>query len=263
MKHFLILLLPFIISHAVWAADTSELCAENTTSNQLSFAQNIIPRASTEITLITWNAHKFADSQFFTDLKHLSADADILMVQEAIHSHDWQAAFQSNFPMSFSFFKSFCIREQATGVMTAARTQLNSNQTLTSPVGEPLSDTPKVSGYSQVTINNHLIHLINTHALNFNTGGDFEEQIDQITHFIAGLSGPVIWAGDFNTWNPLRKAYLNEAGRKLGLTHLVPNPDQRLLVLDHIYIRGLTVLKAEVLTENSSDHFPVRTVLKF
>lgn len=263
MKQLLSFSLAFIALTTFAADSSSELCLNDSKANQLSFFQSIHPRNSQEITLVTWNAHKFEDRQFFYDLKELSQTSDILMVQEAMHSSAWQAAFASHFSMSFSFFKSFCNGDdQATGVMTAARELLESNQTLTSPGTEPITFTPKVSGYSIVKINTQLIHLINTHALNFNTGADFEAHIDQIAQFIAGLSGPVIWAGDFNTWNPLRKSYLNEKAKALGLTHLIPNPDQRNLILDHVYIRGLTATKTEVLTQNSSDHFPVRTILK-
>lgn len=254
-----------IFSHTAFAngiAERSHLCL--TEENQVSFAKSIESRNSDEISLITWNAHKFDDSRFFDDLKHLSQDSDILMVQEAMHSSSWQQTLASQLPMSFSFFKSFCNGDfQATGVMTAARGLLEFNRTLTSPKTEPITATPKVSGYSQVVINNQVIHLINTHALNFNTGEHFEMQIDSLAKFIANLQGPVIWAGDFNTWNPGRLSFLNDrAQRVAGLRHLTPALDRRFLVLDHVYVRGLEPIKIEVLTENSSDHFPIRAVFK-
>lgn len=263
MKSFLFSSL-LVLSLSALAADKSALCKKSNSSHQISFAQSIQPRATDEITVITWNAHKFDDKKFFHDLKRLSQSSDILMVQEALHSEKWQMAFESHFSMSFSFFKSFCRdNDQATGVMTAARGLLESNQTLISTGVEPIISTPKVTGYSMVQINGQVVHLLNTHALNFNTGMAFEDQMDQVTNFIAGLSGPVIWAGDFNTWSASRLAYLNNKVQSVGLQHLKPIVDNRRLMLDHIYVRGLSAQKTEVLTEKTSDHFPVRTILKF
>lgn len=261
MKHMLFSSL-LILTAQAFAADTSALCGTEP-QRQISFSKSAETRDYNEITLVTWNAHKFQDARYFYDLKKLAENSDILMVQEAMHSTAWQTAFASHFPMSFSFFKSFCNSDQkATGVMTASRGQLQQNRTLVSPWTEPVTFTPKVSGYSQVVLNKQLIHLINTHALNFNTGSDFEDQIDQIIQFISKLQGPLIWAGDFNTWSPWRKSYLYEKTRSAGLTHLIPQDDPRYLVLDHIYVRGLSPLKVEVLNHDSSDHYPLRAVLK-
>lgn len=260
MKHLLLSSL-LILSVTAFGADNSELCRANS-PRQISFSKSPQTRDFNEITLITWNAHKLADPRFFYDLKALSERSDILMVQEAMHSTAWQAAFASHFQMSFSFFKSFCDGDnQATGVMTASRGLLEHNRTIVSPWTEPITFTPKVSGYSQVVLNNQIIHLINTHALNFNTGSDFEAQIDNLIQFIAGLQGPVIWAGDFNTWSPGRKNYLYEKTRAIGLTHVIPAEDHRRLILDHIYVRGFGVRDIEVLKNESSDHYPMRAVL--
>jgi endonuclease/exonuclease/phosphatase (EEP) superfamily protein YafD len=165
-------------------------------------------------------------------------------------------------PFSFNFFKSFCWGDSANGVLTGSRFPLERNTAVISPGTEPIASTPKVSGYSQIKIDNKIVHIINTHALNFNSGSLFETQIDQLVRFIGTLQGPVIWAGDFNTWNPLRKSYLNEQTAKVGLVHDVPTNDDRFLILDHIYVRGFSVIKTEVVSEKSSDHVPLRTTLR-
>ncbi len=242
----------------------SVLCNEQSKADQISFSNSIVSRGPSDlVTVFSWNGQKFQDSQYFYDVKKFSTTSDIIMIQEAMHSAGWQAAFASHMSMSFSFHKSFCDFDNlATGVMTAARYQLEEPLTLTSPGTEPGSFTPKVSGYSTVTINNKKVHLINTHALNFNTGRDFEQQIEQLADFISKLNGPIIWAGDFNTWSPGRKAFLNMHAAKLGLIHLVPSVEPRLLILDHIYVRGFTPVSAEIIEMDSSDHDPIRAVLK-
>ncbi|MBC7465406.1 MAG: endonuclease/exonuclease/phosphatase family protein [Bdellovibrio sp.] len=246
-----------------YADDSSVLCQQDQV-RQLSFSRQVISRVkpSNEVSLVTWNAHKLEDKNFFFDLKKLSESSDLLMVQEAVHTTAWQAAFASHMPFAFSFNKSFCWDDKANGVMTASRIGLNNNLALLSPGTEPGSFTHKVTGYSQILVGGKVVHVINTHALNFNVGIAFEEQIDHLVKFMAQLQGPIIWAGDFNTWNPLRTDYLNEKAKTLGLSHVNPARDSRFLVLDHIYVRGFTAISAEVLDLQSSDHFPIKATLR-
>ncbi len=252
-----------VVAFTTQAQEASELCGQ-VFNDHISFSNQIQIRNVSEITLITWNAHKFEDKQFVTDLKKLSDTSDLMLIQEAMHSTNLQNSFANSFPFSFSFHKSFCTSDRkATGVMSAARFLLQNTLTLVSPGTEPFSFTPKVSAYSQMIVNNQIVHVINTHALNFNTGSDFERQMDQVANFISQLSGPIIWAGDFNTWNPERKKYLEHLTQSLQLEHLNPEKDPRNLILDHIFVRGFTALKTEVLTQKSSDHLPLRTTLKF
>ncbi|AGH94741.1 endonuclease/exonuclease/phosphatase family protein [Pseudobdellovibrio exovorus] len=262
LKSSLVVLLSF--TALVAQANTSVLC--NSSHNQHSFANQIQSREhSQELSVITWNAHKLADNQFLPDLATLSTDSDIILIQEAMHSNDLQNYFASQFDLSFSFHKSFCNKEnQATGVMTASRYLLQSNLTLVSTDTEPFTFTPKVSGYSAVQIPEiGVVHIINTHGLNFNTGSKFKRQMTEISKFIAQLEGPVIWAGDFNTWNSDRQAHLDKNAAALGLHHLKPTNEKRNLKLDHIYVRGLELQSVELLRHiKSSDHLPLKAVFK-
>ncbi len=242
--------------------DISTLCSS--AHNQLSFSQNITPRITTAATLsvLTWNAHKFSDSQFFYDVKNLSEKSDLIFMQEALHSTGWQKAFASYMPFDWSFNKSFCIDSQATGVMTGSRYPLMTPRTITSPGTEPILDTSKVSGISFIEFQNKKIMLITTHALNFNLGSDFEDQIDQLINLISQTNLPIIWAGDFNTWSPGRRSYLFSQAISQGLEPLIPKNDPRYLKLDHVLVRGFRSVKTEVLDQfKSSDHLPVMSEL--
>lgn len=252
-----------LVSVALYAhaEDNSALCQQDNL-RQITFTNKATVRNANEITILSWNAHKLADKKYFFDLKKLSETTDIMMVQEAIHTTAWQNAFASHMPFAFSFNKSFCWNDTANGVLTASRFGLANNVALVSPGVEPGSFTPKVSGYSQVKIGNTWVHIMNTHALNFNVGISFENQIDQLVNFLKQVQGPIIWAGDFNTWNPLRMNYLNEQAKALGLVHLTPKNDSRTLKLDHIYVRGFLVTSTEILDNKTSDHQPVQAILK-
>ncbi len=251
-----------LVANFSYAQSTSNLCAKSD-QNQISFSNSVEKRQSQELTVITWNAYKYSDPVFFTDFKRLSETADLFLVQEAMHSFDLEKAFALNINFDFSFHKSFCMPgKRATGVMNSARFELMNNVTLVSPDVEPLSLTPKVTAYSQIYFNGQIVHVFNTHALNFNIGIPFERQMFAIAKEISRISGPVIWAGDFNTWNGLRKNYMEKITTALKLKHLKPAKDPRNLILDHIYIKGFSFGESEVLIESSSDHFPVRAVLK-
>lgn len=257
--------LPAILLLATQAssAGTSSLCRSNSNTRNIVFTSQISERNHNEFSVITWNAHKLADENFLPDLLTLSEDADLILIQEAMHSDLLADQHASQFPFEFSFFKSFCNSDDmATGVMNMARTSLMNNRTLVSPDNEPLAGTPKVSGYSQLNVPGiGIVHVINTHGLNFNLGKKFARQVDAVARFARQLEGPLIWAGDFNTWSDWRKNYLREATEKLGLKHLKPAYDTRRLKLDHIYARGLTVRSIDLLVNiRSSDHLPIKVI---
>ncbi len=242
----------------------SVLCTQNSNLNQRSFSEAVQMRTDAEFTLVNWNAHKLADSKFISDLALLGISADLITLQEAMHSAEYEELFIKNFNFDMSFFKSFCSgkKQEATGVMNLSRLRLENNLTLVSPGREPITNTPKVSGYSLIRIEGiGPVHVINTHALNFNLGGDFKRHIDSIGQLIEQLEGPVIWVGDFNTWNVLRTNHLVKVTEKLGLKHVELTNDERILKLDHVFVRGLTVKSAEVLKGfKSSDHKPIRVI---
>jgi endonuclease/exonuclease/phosphatase (EEP) superfamily protein YafD len=215
---------------------------------------------------LTWNAHKLDDVNFLPDLGDLSRDVDIILIQEGMHSENYAKDLINTLNFNFTFYKSFCNSDQqATGVMTLSRYNLQDTHNLVSPDTEPILNTPKVSGYAKINVAGiGDVHIINTHGLNFNFGIKFKNQIDQISEFISQLHGPVIWAGDFNTWIGFRANYLNKKAKELGLSHIKPeNEKRRFLKLDHIYTRGLNLVEAELLSNyKSSDHWPIKAVFE-
>ncbi len=257
-----VLVLQFVVLSG-WSAD-SILC-DKAAPNQLSFSSLLQLRNSPDFSLITWNAHKLADKNFMPDLLQLSRDADVVIIQEAMHNSELEATFKGGFEFSFSFYKSFCTSDkQATGVMNASRYLLQNNLNLPSPDLEPVTNTPKVSGYSAIKIPEiGVVHIINTHGLNFDIGAKFDNQIVKLAEFIEKLQGPVIWAGDFNTWSSARLKFLDKKTRALGMTHLLPKIDNRSQKLDHVFVKGLEVIDVQILENiKSSDHLPMKALFR-
>ena len=84
-----------------------------------------------------------------------------------------------------------------------------------------------------------------------------------LLHKIEPISGPMIFSGDFNTWNKTRLRTLQTITQQLDLT-MVEYPDIRPIKtlnrqpLDHIFYRGLQLKKSRAISvPHISDHNPI------
>jgi endonuclease/exonuclease/phosphatase (EEP) superfamily protein YafD len=128
--------------------------------------------------------------------------------------------------------------------------------------------------------------VVNTHALVFERGEKltgYRRQLADLEVVLAGHNGPLVWAGDLNTWNRSRLELVRALADRLGLVEIetftgdVPrttghfgsegsnrrwgvDPD---LALDRIFVRGLTVRGSRVLNETASDHVPLLADLEY
>lgn len=244
-------------------ASPSALC-ESDAKKLIQFSEGITVRSENTIEVLTWNVLKFQREKSFSDMTYLTSKSDIAFIQESIHSVEIQNQFAKNISMDWTFYKSFCRDYGASGVQIGTRFIQQQVQAIKAPALEPIVNTPKVTGFSTIEIKGVKVLLVNIHGLNANQGLDFERHIDQIYEIISKFDGPVIWAGDFNTWNPIRTLYLKNKAEKLGMTLLKPKVDNRKMKLDHIVVRGFIVKSVSILdTYNSSDHWPVRAELEF
>lgn len=242
-------------------ANPSALC--NSNDSLMRFSSSIVPTETKIIEVLTWNVLKFKRENSFSDFANLTAKSDIAFIQESVHSADLQNKTAQSVSMDWTFFKSFCREYGATGVQTGTRYAQLDTDALLAPAVEPVVNTPKVTGFSVVEISGRKVLLINVHGLNANKGLDFEKHMDQIVDEAAKFEGPIIWAGDFNTWSPARLTYLKNKAQSIGMMLLVPEADSRKLKLDHILVRGFKAKSVKVLdTYVSSDHWPVTAELE-
>jgi endonuclease/exonuclease/phosphatase (EEP) superfamily protein YafD len=137
---------------------------------------------------------------------------------------------------------------------------------LTTQGREPLTATPKIALLTYYAWpNEHQILLVtNIHAINFVTLKIFEMQLNQLEAILIQHPGPLILAGDFNTWHQQRLNLLHAMKTRLQLKSVFFKNKQaikRVLLsppLDHIFYRGLCQKQAEVLAHIvSSDHAPL------
>ena len=104
--------------------------------------------------------------------------------------------------------------------------------------------------------------VVNSHLINFVSFNKFKAHLDQVFQTLEHHDGPVLLAGDFNTWNGKRMRYFNALALLFSLTEATmirqPRLSHLFRHLDHVYYRGLDVVDAHVHTHiHSSDHYPI------
>ncbi len=186
---------------------------------------------------------------------------DIVLMQEAVMSETWTGIWKNIHTFTWGFFRSFSLgKHTETGVLTGSKFHQKILRILPSLDTEPLLRTPKASGISLIEIvgRKEQLLVINTHAMNFNFGTPFLRQIQTVYEAIKDHEGPMIWAGDFNTWSKKRFIELRKITELLGLEWLEPENDRRFLKLDHILYRGIIPKYATIGSNvKTSDHFPI------
>jgi endonuclease/exonuclease/phosphatase (EEP) superfamily protein YafD len=217
------------------------------------------------IRLLTWNIHKEDDAGWQDDLARFAADNDILLLQE-VRLVDPLTETLQRAGLRWLMASSFIYRDVDTGVVTASRAP--SVAQCTQRVTEPIIRLPKSSVVTWFPIagSRKTLAVANLHSINFAlTLGAYEQQFAEVAHALAEHDGPVILAGDLNTWTDERLAALQNLGRSLGLTEIPFETGRSRFFgreLDHILVRGLSVERAAAIGVESSDHNPVTAVLR-
>jgi endonuclease/exonuclease/phosphatase (EEP) superfamily protein YafD len=216
------------------------------------------------IKLLNWNVQKATHPDLSTDLARLMPGVDLVTFQEARLQAAPVDALEAYSHALFAV--GYTTSTQTTGVLTVSKTPPLSHCRLSHQ--EPWLGTPKATSVSYFSIAERALSLmvINLHAVNFTVGSaDFQQQIGDAALLIRAHSGPVVFAGDFNTWNASRQSSLLELVDELGLEAVVFADDQRVQVLgytlDHILVRGLDVIDSQTYQMDSSDHNPQAVVL--
>lgn len=230
--------------------------------------------SSTSLTVLVWNLHKEADSTMQANLRVIADDADLLLFQEAYFSSDYYSMLA---PLEIDHWDeatAFRLLSSegliGTGVSTGGKWMSLSSTDFPSDTVEPIIGTSKQSLISYYALKDSASTLlvINTHAINFVTSGEFDHEMRRLAEVIEKHDGPMIWAGDFNTWNFTRLEHLLTAIDDLGLEAVRFLDGSRKTFnghpLDHVFYRGLTVKKVhDYMQLSSSDHLPLKVTFNF
>lgn len=237
-----------------------------TISNDVySCYQNPLPQAidvSNGLNVTVWNIYKQNRDNWRSALNALTNESQLVLLQEASMSEEMQSWITSGLWGSnrVNAFEAF---NQSAGVLNLASHLPIEACAYTHE--EPWLQLPKSALWSRYQLSNgEQLAVVNIHAVNFTLGTeDYVQQLSALTSTLREYRGPIIFAGDFNSWSEARFDALQKALNEVGLAEVAFSPDHRTqfvtgLVLDHIFYRGLTVRNAKAPESDASDHNPMQ-----
>jgi endonuclease/exonuclease/phosphatase (EEP) superfamily protein YafD len=226
-------------------------------------AEALDPRA---IRILTWNIHKQGDPGWQEDLARFIADDDVVLLQEAVLEPRLRSVIEGA-GLRWVMASSFIYSSIDIGVVTGSRKLPLTS--CTQRVTEPLIRIPKsgIITWFRLAGQEETLAIVNVHAINFAlTLGGYRAQLEALGAALEHHPGPIIFAGDLNTWTDARNEAMRAVAARLGMTEIAFKEDRRTLFmgkqLDHIYVRGLEVSAADAIPVTSSDHNPVRATLR-
>ena len=214
------------------------------------------------IRFLNWNIYKGKNDNWAEDLLTFIEERDIVTIQEAHLSDELESVLaRQNFQWTLNV--AFNLDNRPSGVMTASRVPALNSCGMRHV--EPLiraHKTALVSLYPIEGIEGTLL-VANIHGINFTLGTSaYKRQIEQLFNMVRGHEGPVVIAGDFNTWNQERMEIVREQVVAAKLKSLDYSQHIRTQVfgnaLDHVFFRGLEPLAHHSWQVDSSDHNPTR-----
>jgi len=213
------------------------------------------------ISLLNWNTFKGSKKNWGTDLQRLIQGKDIVTLQEALLDEELHKALDIQ-NLYWALTTAFIYKKSKVGVLTAAR--VNPNKLCSLSTNEPIIRLPKtllMSKYPLLGRSDELL-VVNIHSVNFTFDIDkYKKQIQTLQKVIQKHQGPMIIAGDFNSWSKQRMQVLKQFRQSLSLTKLPEQNHTRTRVfgnvIDHIFYRGLLPINIETFEVNSSDHNPI------
>lgn len=220
--------------------------------------------------VLIWNIHKQGDSGWQRDLSAFAAASDVMLLQETVLQPPLRDILDDS-GLRWVMASSFLFGADDIGVLTATR--IMPMASCTQRVVEPLIRIPKSAVISWLPIagtragSRETLAIVNVHSITFELSLDtYRAQLEALADALAEHRGPIILAGDFNTWSDARDRVVAETAARLGLTELDLRVDRRAVFfgrhLDHIFIRGLQMIDVGAIPVTSSDHNPVAATLR-
>ncbi|MGR5259138.1 endonuclease/exonuclease/phosphatase family protein [Vibrio astriarenae] len=214
-----------------------------------------------QIDVLVWNIYKQNRHNWKVTLDRLSRDSHLVLLQEASLTKElqgWigQGHWNGN---AVDAFKAFDV---SAGVLNVAK-ELPAKACAYIEL-EPWLRLPKSALYAEYALSNgERLAVVNIHSVNFTYGTqEYHRQLSRLVAQLQKHQGPIIAAGDFNSWSADRVEVMQQALNKVGLKPALFEPDYRKqfvngLPLDHIYYRGLTLKTAKAPKTDASDHNPL------
>ncbi|MCB1702396.1 MAG: endonuclease/exonuclease/phosphatase family protein [Pseudomonadales bacterium] len=251
---------------ALWLATAGAMAAAQPAADQCITDMAESEALSGQLDILSWNIQKSSNLGWEKDLAQLSDGVNLAFIQEASLQAGIPQVFSN--PLYQAFARGYTTAEFETGVLTLSSSSPSLRCHFTS--WEPWLGTPKATSVTEFPLAGRSDRLltINLHAVNFALGlEDFRSQFQALADMLTQHEGPVILAGDLNTWSQERQLLVDAFTSEFGLAPVAFNPDLRTTVfghaLDHIYVRGMHATAAKVVPVATSDHNPLLVRLAF
>ena len=214
--------------------------------------------------IFCWNINKNnPDPGFPLYLQNIARrkKVDFLLFQEARFKNRGSCSF-GNF--TFDAAANLELKGTFYGVLTASKIESKSAKAYLSDEKEGMIGTHKSLLLSQYLFGDGTpLLILNIHAINFRESQSYRRELKKFMERIRDFEGPMIVAGDFNSWNPARTLELREFREALGLASVSFSEEKKIKSflgnhLDFIFYRGLRLLDSAVFDNHTlSDHNPL------
>jgi len=270
-KIFLLSALLLLLITSFYVASSIQLIPPAVANNNLKscYATQLMgqPPADTDglnpqhISFLNWNIYKQSEDGWHQDLSAFVEQHDVLTLQEARLNTPLISLLQQN-KLNWTINSTFTLDGEATGVMTAANK--NALRSCGFKVKEPLIQLPKAALISYYTLqgSDKTLLVANIHSINFSLGLQaYHQQLENLYQAVHQHQGPMIIAGDFNSWSDERMNEVMSLVNKLSLSRLEYSVDNKTHLfgnaIDHVFFRQLEPISKKVLQVTSSDHNPI------
>lgn len=213
-----------------------------------------------KLSVSVWNIYKQQNNGWHNVLSRLHKRSELILLQEASLNDDLANFIYSTNKVA-DMVRAFKRLNTVNGVMNIANVPaINVCANLTMEPWIRLAKSALISQYA--LSNGKRLLVINVHSINFSWFlSEYKKQLNVLSDAIAKHQGPVILAGDFNTWRLARNTLLNKLALQFNLKEAISKNDKRVrfmgMPLDHLFYRGLNLNSVHVTNTDSSDHNPI------
>lgn len=224
-----------------------------------------------EIDVLVWNIYKGEMKGWKKDFAELSKGKEILILQESmLHSRVSDQYRDMNW-LQFIFATAWYkpkYKNSESGLTTASVATSLRKQWQRSKYREPFIKTPKMTLFTEYKLQGKSETLLvgNIHGINFVSTKKLKHMMKKAAEVIRGHKGPVIFAGDFNTWSKKKIRSMNSIFKGLKMKALKFKKGARKLFrgypLDHFWVKDMEILETGVPGGKASDHPPLVAKLR-
>jgi endonuclease/exonuclease/phosphatase (EEP) superfamily protein YafD len=213
------------------------------------------------IAFLNWNIYKGNGEDWQKDLTGFAENHDVMTIQEATLDDEFITLLESH-DHSWIMNTAFHFNGTSAGVMNVANA--NAVHSCGFKDQEPLIRIPKSTlvSYYQINGSDKRLLVANIHGINFTFGvSSYHQQLENLYEAVEHHDGPMIVAGDFNSWSDDRMAEVERLVARLSLSKITYPVNNKTHIfgnaIDHVFYRQLEIVNNQVWQVSSSDHNPI------